>query len=206
MTTSRGVSALATAALLLVAVTSCSSNDDDPAASASPSPSSPATTTAASTPPSDTQSASTAASALVEKYYATVDKLSQQTEAPLSELSTVATSVQRSAERTLLKAQRERGERQTGATKIAQLRVQSVNLDNSDPGAGRVPTVQVDVCWNVSNVDVVDANGKSIVSPGRPDSGWTRLTVANYRYATDPTGGWRIATGQDLKQAPCAAP
>jgi hypothetical protein len=65
--------------------------------------------------------------------------------------------------------------------------------------------VQVDVCWDVSDVDVIDATGKSVVSPGRPDTGWTRLTVANYRYSADPRGGWRVATGQDLKKPPCAA-
>lgn len=206
MTTSRGVSALATAALLLVAVTACAGDGKDPAARASPSPSSPAPNTATSTPPSETEMAAAAASSVVRKYYAAVDELSQRPDVPLRELSTVATSVQLSAQKTLLRSQRAKGLRQTGDTWIARLRVQSVNLDNSDPKAGKVPTVQVDLCWNVSKVDVVGANGKSIVSPSRPDTGWTRLTVANYRYATDPTGGWRIATGQDLKQAPCAAP
>ena len=36
-----------------------------------------------------------------------------------------------------------------------------------DPKAGRVPTVQVDVCYDVSGVDIVDADGKSH-RPGRP--------------------------------------
>ena len=85
------------------------------------------------------------------------------------------------------------------------LKVQSVTLDNSDPDAGKVPTVVIDVCWDVTKVDVLDKSGKSIVSPDRPDTGWTRYTVANYEYAADPTGGWRVATGQDLKQTPCAA-
>ena len=89
--------------------------------------------------------------------------------------------------------------------RISELKVQSVNLDNSDPEAGKVPTVVIDVCWDVSKVDVLDKSGKSIVSPDRPDTGWTRYTVANYDYAADPTGGWRVATGQDLKKTPCAA-
>ena len=92
-----------------------------------------------------------------------------------------------------------------GTTAISELKVQSVNLDNSAPDAGKVPTVVIDVCWDVSKVDVLDKSGKSIVSPDRPDTGWTRYTVANYEYAADPTGGWRVATGQDLKQTPCAA-
>lgn len=204
MTNVRGILGSATAALLLVAVASCANGSKDPGASRTPTPSSAATTTA-TTPPSKTEVAATAASALVRKYYATVDKLSQHPTAPLNELSTVTTSVQLSAEQILLKTQRRKGERQTGNTNVATLKVQAVNLEDSDPNAGKVPTVQVDVCWNVSDVDVVDANGKSIVSPTRPDTGWTRLTVANYNYGADPSGGWRVATGQDLKQKPCAS-
>ncbi len=68
-----------------------------------------------------------------------------------------------------------------------------------------MPTVVIDVCWDVSKVDVLDKSGKSIVSPTRPNTGWTRYTVANYVYAADPTSGWRVATGQDLKKTPCAA-
>ena len=104
-----------------------------------------------------------------------------------------------------MKSQRKADQKQVGDTKIAKLDVQSVNLDNTDPSAGKVPTVQIDVCWDVSGVDVVDATGKSIVSSSRPDTGWTRLTVANYHYAANPTTGWRVATGQDLKKDPCDA-
>ena len=94
---------------------------------------------------------------------------------------------------------------ETGTTALNELEVQSVNLDNSDPKAGKVPPVVIDVCWDVTKVDVLDKSGMSIVSSDRPDTGWTRYTVANYKYAADPTGGWRVATGQDLKQTPCAA-
>ena len=125
--------------------------------------------------------------------------------ADLKKLETVATSAQLNAVQTLIASAAEQGQRQTGTTAINELKVQSVNLDNSDPKAGKVPTVVIDVCWDVSKVDVLDKSGKSIVSPNRPNTGWTRYTVANYDYAADPTGGWRVATGQDLKQTPCAA-
>ena len=120
-------------------------------------------------------------------------------------MKTVATSTQLGAVQTLLRRQHEQGQRQTGTTAISELTVQSVNLDNSDPSAGKVPTVVLDVCWDVSKVDVLDESGESIVSPDRPDTGWTRYTVANYQYAADPAGGWRVATGQDLKRTPCAS-
>lgn len=207
MTNTRRFSLLATATAVAIAVGGCASDGNDPEATPTPtsSSSSPTPITTSPTPQSDSEIASEAASALVAKYYATVDRLGQQPSESLDALSTVATGVQLTAQQTALKSQRKADQKQVGDTKIVKLDVQSVNLDNTDPDAGKVPTVQIDVCWDVSEVDVVDATGKSIVSSSRPDTGWTRLTVANYDYAANPTKGWRVATGQDLKQDPCDA-
>lgn len=203
MTTVREVKALATAALLLVAITACADNDDDPKANgSSPSPT-PMSNTSAPAPQSDSDVASAASAAVVHKYFSVVDTLRSKTNRPLSELSSVATSTQLSAVRFSLLGLRRKGQHQVGATRVARLKVQSINLDNSDPKAGKVPTVLVDVCWDVSRVDVVDKNGTSVVSPGRADSGWTRYTVANYHWSTSKSAGWRIANGEDLKKKPC---
>jgi hypothetical protein len=48
-------------------------------------------------------------------------------------------------QQTLFKRERKQELHQTGETKVVELEVQSVNLDNSDPQAGKVPTVQIDV-------------------------------------------------------------
>jgi hypothetical protein len=206
LTYERGAIAIATAALLLAATTSCAGDErNDPAASGNSMPSSQAPTTSSPAPQSESEKASLAVSALVADYYATVDRLSQDANAPLSQLLDVATSLQLSAQRKLLKTQREKGQRQTGDTRVAEVKVQSVNLDNSHPKSGKVPTVEVDVCWDVSDVDVVDADGRSVVVPTRPDAGWTRLTVANYDYKSDPVKGWRVATGRDIERKPCVA-
>jgi len=141
----------------------------------------------------------------MESYFRVLDELRTNSSTDLKKLGTVATSTQLNAAQTLVRTQRERGQRQVGDTRIAELKVQSVNLDNSDPSSGKVPTVVIDVCWDVAGVDVLDKDGKSIVSPDRPDTGWTRYTVANYDYAADPAGGWRVANGEDLKETPCAA-
>jgi hypothetical protein len=146
-----------------------------------------------------------AADEVVRNYFAAVDLLRQQRERPLSELKTVAVGTQLAAQKRLLQEQRRHRRRQIGDTKLTELKIQSTNLDNSDPRAGRVPTVVVDVCWDVRWVDVVDKHGKSVISASRPDAGWTRYTVANYKWAADPSGGWRVAGGEDLKRAPCAA-
>lgn len=199
-----GLISWATGTLLLVAVSACGDNSEDPPPSppASSSPSAP-TTSASPTSPSDTATAD--ATAAMRDYFSVVDQVGQDPVSDLKRLKTVATSTQLSAVQTLLRRQHDQGQRQVGTTAINKLTVQSVNLDNSDPSAGKVPTVVIDVCWDVSKVDVLDESGKSIVTPNRPDTGWTRYTVANYKYAADPTGGWRVATGQDLKQTPCAA-
>ena len=85
---------------------------------------------------------------------------------------------------------------QVGDTKIVKLKVQSISLDRS-------ATALVDVCWDVSGVDIVDADGKSAVSPDRKDVGWTRFTVTNDKWDTAPVDGWRVSGGSDLEKAPC---
>lgn len=213
MTTSRGTRVLATAALLLAAVTACVADGADPPLGESSRTVSPSTTSAtdASTSPSPTSPTSSAdkaaeaASAVVRDYFATVDRLRQQPKSPLGALKAVATGSELSAEQILIRSERDKRLHQVGDTEIVEVKVQSVNLENSDPASGKVPTVQVDVCWDVSHVDLVDKNGVSVVSPSRPDTGWFRFTVANHQWADDPDGGWRVLTGQDLEQKPCLA-
>ena len=202
-----GLTFLATGTLLLAAVSACADTDADPPP-ATPATSSPTESTEPTTSPSPTSpndAATTNATAAMTEYYSVLDELRADPSNDLKELETVAIGTQLNAVQTLVQRQRDQGQRQTGTTAISKLKVQSVTLDNSDPDAGKVPTVVIDVCWDVSKVDVLDKSGESIVSPNRPDTGWTRYTVANYEYAADPTGGWRVATGQDLKQTPCAA-
>jgi hypothetical protein len=200
-----GLISWATGTLMLAAVSACGGSDTDPPATAEPSSTSPSSPTTSASPSSPSDEASADATEAVQSYFAVVDQLRSDPAADLKKLKSVATSAQLNAVTTLIDRSRDEGQRQTGTTAINELEVQSVNLDNSDPKAGKVPTVVIDVCWDVSKVDVLDKSGQSIVSPDRPDTGWTRYTVANYKYLADPTGGWRVATGQDLKQTPCAS-
>ena len=210
----RSLTISATAALLLVAGGGCAGSSSE-LPSSSPSttaPSSTATTASSpevtpspTAPPSKAELAAQHASRAVRRYFFVVDELRQRPSQALSALSTVATSVQLSAQEKLVQGERDKGLRQTGATRVAELTVQAVNLENSDPDAGRVPTATIDVCWNVADVDIVDRRGRSVVAPARPETGWTRFTVANYHWSGNPMNGWRVATGLDLKKAPCAA-
>ena len=99
-------------------------------------------------------------------YFAAADGLRQDPESALSELKVVATGSELSAQQLLIRAgarQRISGRPVTPSSPSS--RLQSVNLDNSDPEGGKVPTAQVDVCWDVTEVDLVDENGKSVVAP-----------------------------------------
>lgn len=199
---SRAIS-VATTALLLAVASGCSNSPDRVAPSPTPTPASSAPTTTA--PPSETKVASEAASQLVRTYYAVRDELRQQPKASLDKLTTVAISTELSAQQNLFKRERKDGLHQVGTTKIAKMTVQTVNLDNSNPKVGKVPTVQVDVCYDVSGADLVDEDGKSVVNGDRADTGWIRYTVSNYKWASDPTGDWRVATSENIERTPCAA-
>ncbi|MFD6177259.1 MULTISPECIES: hypothetical protein [unclassified Isoptericola] len=194
-----------TAVLLLAVLAACT-----PSTEASPIPT-PTTTSAASTPTSepspspisDSEVAAQNAAGLVHEYYQVLDQTRADPDEPLSQLESVAISKDLSVWEQQIKRDRRDGYRQTGETRLVEVDVGSVNLDNSDPDAGVVPTVQVDVCYDVSDVDVVDSDGTSVVAADRADTGRVRHTVSNYSWDTDPDDGWRVSTSVDLEQAPC---
>jgi hypothetical protein len=194
----RGVKGVATAALVVVALGACSGGEEpgaNPSATQSTA-SSPDPTASSSTPPSESEVASTAASDTVRRFFETVDLVRQDTTRPADELDTVASSTELLAQKNLLKSQREGGLHQVGTTKIVEVTVESVSFD--DP-----VTALVDVCWDVSGVDILDAEGTSVVPPERKDIGWTRLALTNGSWETTPTDGWRVSGGSDLAKAPC---
>lgn len=198
LTTARGARALATAAMLLSVVSAC--DDDTDASQREPSASGSSTKSARV---SDNEIASDRATKLVRSYYPVRDELRQQPDLPLSKLQSVTVSTELAAQRKLFVRERKDGLRQTGDTRIAELTVQSVSLDNSDPQAGKVPTVEIDVCFDVSDVDILDRNGASVVTDDRPETGWIRYSVANYERSKNPEDGWRVASSEDLERAPC---
>lgn len=195
-TTKRRFSVLVAVTAVTIAVGGCASDGNDPPASQSPSPTSPAPTSNTSTPPSQTEIASEAASSMVRQYFETVGQVRQNPQRPASDLDAVASSTQLTAQKNLLKSQRADGLHQTGMTQVVKLNVQSVSLD--DPA-----TAVIDVCWDVSGVDVIDRSGKSVVPPERKEVGWTRFTVTNDRWETAPDDGWRVSGGSDLEKEPC---
>ena len=205
MTRSLGVKAWATGAMVLVAVAACAScsSGADPAPSPTANTSASVSTAPTPSPTSASEAAAAAAEDVVRRYFTVLDSLRHDPTEPVKRLSSVATSTQLAAQQRLLTSERDQSLHQVGTTRVADLTLQSVNLENSDPSVGKVPTVTVDVCWDVSDVDILNKSGTSVVRPNRANTGSTRYTVANYHWTENPSGGWRIATGQDLKQVPC---
>lgn len=197
---------VAVAAGLLLGAAGCSGpaepapspTTSTPTATQSPSP------TPSPSPMTETERAAANAEALIREYYRVTDAVAKDPANLLDQLGPVTTSTNLTTQQTEYRQWQQDGLRQTGDTRIAELVVQTVSLDNSDPAKGVVPTVQVDVCYDVSDVDVVRDDGTSVVGPERPDRAWERLWVANYDYANDPDGAWRVASGQTLEQEPCA--
>lgn len=197
-------SRLTAAAALLIGLAACADSPD----AAGPDPSPPASATSPSpsdtSPTTDSEGATAAAEEMVRKYYLVRNELRQQPTKPLRLLRSVSTSTDLAAQEAFLRTQRRAGHRQIGDTRIVGLTVQSVDLDNSDPKAGRVPTVVIDVCYDVGDVDIVDGNGESVVPENRPERGVVRHSVANYRWKADPADGWRVASSETLEDEPCA--
>ncbi|MGZ6583118.1 MAG: hypothetical protein ACXVHX_02065 [Solirubrobacteraceae bacterium] len=205
MTERLGFKSWAAGALALAAISACEQNGANPSAAPS-SPeatSSPTEAASSSASASPTEQAASQARQKLKDYYALLDKLGQDPTSNLKPLKSVAISTELTAEQHFFSLQHAHGERQIGDLKLLAVAVQSVTLDNTDPKHGRVPTVVIDVCHDVSGTDVIDKNGKSVVLPTRPVRGWTRWWVANYQFTKDPAGGWRVASGKDLTRTPC---
>jgi len=146
-----------------------------------PTPSSPSQSTTAN--PSATPSQSTTASrsatpsipgseaaaiARTKGYVAMLDKLSSNPKANLDQLSTVARGKAADKWRQIILDDRSAGRRQTGTTKLTRLSAKAGSSDQR---------WLVTMCLDVSNVDVVDRDGKSVVSKNRPDRVRDGLTL-----------------------------
>jgi hypothetical protein len=128
MTNSRGALSLATAALLLVAGASCADDTDPADPRSNPPASSPSSSSP--TPTSPSEAATAHATETVKDYYAVRNQLRSDPTQPLSLLKSVAISTELTTQQTLFKRERKQGLHQTGETKVVELQVQSVNLDN----------------------------------------------------------------------------
>jgi hypothetical protein len=95
------------------------------------------------------------------------------------------------------------GLRQIGRMTVVSVKPVKVDLTNNlkqQPPV--IPTVTFTVCYDVSKVNIVDANGKSIVPSDRINHGRHRVSVYNYNYPDQAR--WRVGyAGDSVKDPSC---
>ena len=101
----------------------------------------------------------------------------------------------------ILEARRFADLRSTGETQIVSVAVGSVVL----PDAPDVrPKVTLRACLDVSQVDVLDSSGTSVVAPDRPDRAAQTVLLEKFEPGTEgaEAGGWFVAE-VDKRGEPC---
>lgn len=195
---------IAVAAGVLLAATGClGTADPEPTSTQTPTITESPSAMPSPTPSTESELAAANAERLVREYYRVTDAVAADPDKQLEPLDAVSTSVDLLSWQGEFRNWQRDGWIQHGTSAVVDFVAQGVSLDNSAPDNGVVPTVQVDVCVDVSEVDVVGPDGRSVVAADRPDRSWERLWVSNYDYEADPDGGWRVADAKGLEQEPC---
>lgn len=79
----------------------------------------------------------------------------------------------------------------TGSATVVSVNRAKIDLTNKPKETPpTIPTVTFKVCYDVSKVNVVDAEGKSIVPPNRLPRAVESVSVYNYHYPN--ADGWRV--------------
>lgn len=186
-TTSVGLVAL-TALLLL----GCTSDPTDP--SSTPSTSSPTTSepSPTETPLTPEEEAIAAAEDAIPAYFAASDKaLATPDTFNAADFEKVAIGSALVDLQNLLASVQAQGFHQIGETQVVSIDSPTVDLtEDLDATPPVVPIVEADVCYDVSELNIVDAEGKSTTPADRAPRGLAHVGVTNYEY---PDGPWLVA-------------
>jgi len=196
----RRLTAVAGIAALALLTSSCG-GQDDPVAQPTPTSAAPSTsapTSSSVVPVSAEDQALADATEIVNQYYVLLDQIGEDPKADANVLRDVATGeALQNAIRADVRS-KALGRVQIGKTKVVEAEPFSIDL-TSDPAAEprKYETIVMDTCVDVTDVNVVDAEGKSVVLPTRLPQSADRFDVVRYDF------GWRITTVQYAGQ-PCA--
>jgi len=201
------IAAIAVAALALSACNSTGDPGSNTATAATTS--APATTDVSPTAstPTPTKSPEDEAIAAAEKmiplYFQVGDSsIAAPDKFDREELKKVAISTALDDMQNLMSAFQNQQFKASGSTEVESItnpRVDlKLDLKKSPPD---VPTVQLDVCIDVSKLNVVDKDGKSIVPPSRKAHVPVNVSVLNYKYP-DPAQ-WRVGLVTEVKDGSC---
>ncbi|SHN88833.1 hypothetical protein SAMN05660350_04823, partial [Geodermatophilus obscurus] len=149
--------------------------------------SSAAPTSASPTPLSPEDQAVADATAMVVSYYAKLDQVNSDPNADLNSLRDVAANAALTIQERISRQTKTRGRVQIGNSRVVSSEVFSVDL-STDPAATppRYPTVVIDTCVDVRDVNVVDSSGQSVVLATRLSQSADRLSVVQFDF------GWRV--------------
>ncbi|MDP3893636.1 hypothetical protein [Nocardioides sp.] len=129
-------------------------------------------------------------------------QVGQDNDVPLRRLGRVAIGVHLGELTQRHQQWRADGTSQTGAAEYEIEQTVDVSLDyEADSHPPVVPVVEVDVCADVSDVDVLDAEGNSVIAAERLDQVVLRIRAANYEWPEDPNNGWRVLSLQNTEEA-----
>lgn len=196
----RRLTAAAGIAALALLVSSCGGSDD-PVVQPTPSsaaPTSSAPTSSSAVPVSAEDQALADVTELVNQYYALLDQVSSDRNADANILRDVATGdALQNAIRNDVRSKAQ-GRVQIGNVKVLEIEPFSIDL-TFDPAADprKYETIVIDTCVDVSGVNVVDAEGNSVVLATRLPQSGDRFSVVHYDF------GWRVTTVEHAGQ-PCA--
>lgn len=191
MTTTRSrPRAIAAAAALAAVVLTSACNDPKPTPSTStttpPTTTSSRTTTTSAPPLTPAQKDLKAAEASVVSYWKVLDQLAANPKESLNLVATVARDQAAAQSRVVLSTYQAKGWTQVGESVVVSSRA------NTKDGKSFV----VAACVDVSKVNLVDAKGKSVVTPGRPDR-------QQYAYTVEKAPQGFFVTVDTLKGKPC---
>ena len=168
MTNSRRMMAAALALVVITATSSCTTNDPSPVSTPS-SPTSittppPPTSTSLSPAEQDRQGAEDA----VGKFWAVIDELAADPFSKLERITTVSRDQTAAQWRKNLMSDRGKGWKQVGKTTVASAEAKQ---------SGSNGQFVVAACIDVSKVNIVDKDGKSVIAASRPAQVAYRFTV-----------------------------
>ena len=192
MTRLKQTRTLAAAVVLAATLGACTTTGGNGVSTSSATPSHTPTMTKTTTSATPTQSpedlAIAAAKARIPEYNAMADSSLKDTKAfSIESFKKVAIGTALDDLNNRFSAVSAQGYTQTGDSVIESMtnpRVDlKLDLKKSPPD---VPTVQLDVCLDVSKVNLIDAAGKSVLPADRKPRQWWRVGVSHYDYPNPP--------------------
>ncbi len=193
--TCRRLGAVGVVTCIAVAVGACTTSDSPstPAAPNTTPPLNAPTSAPAASPSSRTLSpeqAESRAQAAVEDYLALFDEISADPDREVAELEAVASGRALDWATHQITSWRQAGHTGVGAQVASDFMVTAVDLDPDSANEDSYPSVELTACVDLSDADLVDENGESVLPSGSPDRVLVDYVVADLGWPREEQ--WRV--------------